>query len=243
MIIIPAIDLHQGQVVRLKKGKFDEVTVYSRFPADVAKAFADAGAKRIHVVDLDGSVAGKGMNVKAISSICSAVGVEVELGGGIRSLDDARRTFDLGIRYVILGTLVAKDPKTAEAIIGAFPGKVGIGIDALEGKVAVQGWKELTSQTAVDLARHYEQFNPSFIVYTDISRDGMLTGPNIEATAALAAEVRTPVVASGGVGSMDDIRALLKAGNLYGAIVGKAIYEGHVDVKMAVQLSLAARSS
>ena len=242
MIIIPAIDLHQGQVVRLKKGKFDEVTVYSRFPADVAKAFADAGAKRIHVVDLDGSVAGKGMNVQAISSICSAVGVEVELGGGIRSLDDARRAFDLGISYVILGTLVAKDPKTAEAIISACPGKVGIGIDALEGKVAVQGWKELTGQTAVALARYYEQFNPAFIVYTDISRDGMLTGPNIEATAALAAEVRTPVIASGGVGSMDDIRALLQAGGLHGAIVGKAIYEGHVDVKEAVQLSLSARS-
>ena len=202
MIIIPAIDLHQGQVVRLKKGNFDEVTVYSRFPADVAKSFADAGAKRIHVVDLDGSVEGKGMNVQAISSICSAVGVEVELGGGIRSLDDARRTFDLGISYVILGTVVAKDPQTAEAIISACPGKVGIGIDALEGKVAVQGWKELTSQRAVDLARHYEQFNPAFIVYTDISRDGMLTGPNIVATAALASEVRTPVVASGGVSSM-----------------------------------------
>ena len=243
MIIIPAIDLHQGQVVRLKKGKFDEVTVYSRFPADVAKAFADAGAKRIHVVDLDGSVAGKGMNVQAISSICSAVGVEVELGGGIRSLDDARRTFDLGISYVILGTVVAKDPKTAEGIISACPGKVGIGIDALEGKVAVQGWKELTSQTAVDLARHYESFNPAFIVYTDISRDGMLTGPNIAATVALAAGVRTPVVASGGVGSMNDISALLQAEGLYGAIVGKAIYEGRVDVRQAVQLSLAARSS
>jgi phosphoribosylformimino-5-aminoimidazole carboxamide ribotide isomerase len=242
MIIIPAIDLHQGQVVRLKKGNFDEVTVYSRIPADVAMSFAEAGAERIHVVDLDGSVAGKGMNVQAISSICSAVGVEVELGGGIRTVDDARRTFDLGISYVILGTVVAKDPKTAEAIISAFPGKVGIGIDALEGKVAVQGWKEITEQTAVDLARHYEQFNPAFIVYTDISRDGMLTGPNIDATAALASEVRTPVVASGGVGGMDDIRALLQAGGLYGAIVGKAIYEGCVDVKQAVQLSLASKS-
>jgi phosphoribosylformimino-5-aminoimidazole carboxamide ribotide isomerase len=243
MIIIPAIDLHQGQVVRLKKGKFDEMTVYSRAPVDVAKSFADAGAERIHVVDLDGSVAGKGMNVQAISSICSAVGLEVELGGGIRTLDDARRAFDLGVGYVILGTVVAKDPLTAEAIISACPGKVGIGIDALEGKVAVQGWKELTSQRAVDLARHYEQFNPAFIVYTDISRDGMLTGPNIDATAALAAEVRTPVVASGGVSSMDDIRALLQAEGLYGVIVGKAIYEGRVDVKEAVRLSLDARSS
>jgi phosphoribosylformimino-5-aminoimidazole carboxamide ribotide isomerase len=243
MIIIPAIDLHEGQVVRLKKGKFDEVTVYSQVPADVAKSFADAGAKRIHVVDLDGSVAGKGMNLQAIKSICSAVPVEVELGGGIRNLDDARRVFDLGVGYVILGTVVAKDPKTAEAIISACPGKVGIGIDALEGKVAVQGWKELTGQTVVDLARHYEEFNPAFIVYTDISRDGMLSGPNIVATVALAAEVKTPVVASGGVSSMDDIKALLQARGLYGAIVGKAIYEGRVDVKEAVRMSLDAQFS
>jgi phosphoribosylformimino-5-aminoimidazole carboxamide ribotide isomerase len=243
MIIIPAIDLHKGQVVRLKKGKFDEVSVYSRFPADVAKSFADAGAKRIHVVDLDGSVAGKGVNMHAISSICTAVGLEVELGGGIRTLSDARRAFDLGISYVILGTVVAKDPLTAEAIISACPGQVGIGIDALEGKVAVQGWKEITSQTAVDLARHYERFNPAFIVYTDISRDGMLTGPNIEATTALAAGIRTPVVASGGVSSMDDIRALLQVGGLCGVIVGKAIYEGRVDVKEAVRLSLEAQFS
>jgi phosphoribosylformimino-5-aminoimidazole carboxamide ribotide isomerase len=238
MIIIPAIDLHQGQVVRLKKGRFDEVTVYSSDPAGIAKSFADAGAKRIHVVDLDGSVAGKGMNVQAIKDICSAVDVEVELGGGIRTVDDAMSAFGLGVDYVILGTVIAKAPKTAEAILKRFYGKVGIGIDALGGKVAVQGWKELTEQRAVDVARHYEQFNPAFIVYTDISRDGMLMGPNIEATAALSAEVRTPVVASGGVGSMEDIKALLQVQGLFGVIVGKALYEGRVNVRDAVQLSL-----
>jgi len=237
MIIIPAIDLHKGQVVRLKKGRFEEVTVYSQDPSGIAKSFANAGAKRIHVVDLDGSVAGRGMNVQAIKAICSAVDVEVELGGGIRTIDDARRAFELGVSYVILGTVVAKDPETSEAILKAFPGRVGIGIDALGGKVAVKGWKEITEQRAVDLARHYEQCGPAFIVYTDISRDGMLTGPNIDATAALAAEVKTPVIASGGVSSMDDLKALLQVEVLYGAIVGKAIYEGRVDVHEAVRLS------
>jgi len=237
MIIIPAIDLHEGRVVRLKKGRFDEVTVYSSNPADMARSFQDAGAGRIHVVDLDGSVAGKGMNVQAIAAICSAVEVEVELGGGIRTAGDASRAFDLGVSSVILGTVTARDPDTAAAILEAFPGRVGIGIDALHGKVAVQGWKEVTEQTAFELAHFYERCNPAFIVYTDISRDGMLTGPNIEATAALTREVKTPVVASGGVSCMDDIRALLAVKGLFGAIVGKAVYEGRVDVREAVRLS------
>lgn len=237
MIIIPAIDLHQGQVVRLKKGLFEEVTVYSRDPGVVAKSFVDAGAKRIHVVDLDGSVAGRGMNLSAVSAICSAVDVEVELGGGIRSIEDAQRAFDLGITHVILGTIVVKDPESAGRILESFPGRVGIGIDALNGRVAVGGWKELTDSTAVALAKRFEPFNPAFIVYTDISRDGMLTGPNIDATAALAGGISTPVVASGGVSSMDDIRELLKVPGLFGAIVGKAIYEGRVDLKEAVRLA------
>lgn len=243
MIIIPAIDLHHGQVVRLKKGSFDEVRVYSTDPAGIARSFAEAGAGRIHVVDLDGSVEGRAINSEAIKVICAAVPVDVELGGGIRTLDDAKRAFDLGVGYVILGTVTAKDPRTAEEILQAFPGRAAIGIDALEGKVAVQGWKELTGKNAIDLAHHYEQFAPAFIVYTDISRDGMLTGPNVEATAELAREVKTPVVASGGVSGMDDIKALLKAGGLFGAIVGKAIYEGRVDVKEAVRLSQAGRFS
>ena len=236
MIIIPAIDLHHGQVVRLKKGRFDEVTVYGTDPAAVARSFQEAGAGRIHVVDLDGSVAGAGMNRKAIAEICAAVEVEVELGGGIRTLEDAAHAFDLGVSYAILGTVTARDPHMAEAILKAFPGRIAIGIDALDGTVAVEGWKELTSRTALELALHFERFNPAFIVFTDISRDGMLTGPNIEATSALAAAVKTPVVASGGVSGMDDIRALLAAGGLYGAIVGKAVYEGRVHVAEAVRL-------
>lgn len=237
MIIIPAIDLHQGQVVRLKRGRFEDVTVYGSNPADTARAFRDAGALRIHVVDLDGSVAGRGVNMNAIASICSAVDIEVELGGGIRTTGDASRAFDLGVTYVILGTVTARDPDAAADILEAFPNHVGIGIDAIDGRVAVQGWMEITEKTALELASHYEKFNPAFIVYTDISRDGMLTGPNVEATAALAQAVKTPVVASGGVSSMDDIRALLGVGNLFGAIVGKAVYEGRVDVMEAVRLS------
>jgi phosphoribosylformimino-5-aminoimidazole carboxamide ribotide isomerase len=237
VIVIPAIDLHQGKVVRLKKGLFEEVTVYSEDPAGTAKSFVEAGARRIHVVDLDGSVAGKGMNTKAIEAICSAADAEVELGGGIRSAGDARRAFDLGITHVILGTIVVKDPDSAQRIIEQYPGRVGIGIDALDGKLAVAGWKEITEKTALAVAQHFESSGPAFIVYTDISRDGMLTGPNIDATASLAREIRTPVIASGGVSGMDDIRALLKVPGLFGAIVGKAVYEGRVDLKEAISLT------
>jgi phosphoribosylformimino-5-aminoimidazole carboxamide ribotide isomerase len=237
VIIIPAIDLHKGQVVRLKKGLFEEVNVYSQDAGEVAKSFADAGARRIHVVDLDGSVAGKGMNIKAISAVCSSVDVEIELGGGIRSIEDAKRVFDLGVTYVILGTIIVKEPDTAQQIMEQYQGRVGIGIDALNGKVAVAGWKELTDKTAIALAQHFERFGPAFMVYTDISRDGMLTGPNVEATASLAREINTPVIASGGVSGMDDIRDLLKVPGLFGAIVGKAIYEGRVDLKEAVSLT------
>jgi phosphoribosylformimino-5-aminoimidazole carboxamide ribotide isomerase len=234
MIVIPAIDLHQGNVVRLKKGVFEDVTQYSTDPAEVARAFADAGAKRIHVVDLDGSVKGAGVNTSAIASICAACGIEVELGGGIRSLKDAGTVFDLGVTYAILGTVVVKDPNAAKEIIRAFPGKVAIGIDALKGKVAIRGWKEVTETTAVSLAKVYEEDHPAFIVYTDIDRDGMLTGPNIEETRAMAEQVSIPVVASGGVSSLEDLIALTEIPQLMGGITGKAIYEGKIDLKRAI---------
>jgi phosphoribosylformimino-5-aminoimidazole carboxamide ribotide isomerase len=237
VIVIPAIDLHQGKVVRLKKGVFEDVTIYSEDPCAVALSFAQAGARRIHVVDLDGSVAGKGMNVQAIRAICSSVDVPVELGGGIRSEEDAQRMFDLGVSFIILGTVTVKAPDTALRIIERFPGCVGIGIDALNGHVALEGWKEVSERTAIEVARYYEQAGPAFVVYTDISRDGMLTGPNIDATALLASEITTPVIASGGVSGIDDIRSLLKVKDLFGAIVGKAIYEGFVNVHDAVQLT------
>jgi phosphoribosylformimino-5-aminoimidazole carboxamide ribotide isomerase len=234
MIVIPAIDLHEGNVVRLKKGVFDDVTYYSKDPAEVALAFTDAGAKRIHVVDLDGSVKGKGVNTSAIASICASAGVEVELGGGIRSIDDAQRVFDLGVTYAILGTMVVKDPDAAKEIIARFPGKVAIGIDALKGRVAVHGWKEVTDQTALALAKDFEEVSPSFVVYTDIDRDGMLTGPNIDETRTMAEGVNIPVVASGGVSSTDDLIALSYIPKLMGAITGKALYEGKIDLKQAI---------
>ncbi len=236
MIVIPAIDLHEGNVVRLRKGAFDDVTRYSSVPADVAKEFRDAGAERIHVVDLDGSVRGEGVNMKAVESICRESNVEVELGGGIRNIEHAKAAFDLGVRYVILGTITATAPDEAKKIISAFPGRVGIGIDALKGLVAVRGWKEITHKTAVSLAREYEDAGPAFLVYTDIDRDGMLTGPNIEAVSEMVHGVKIPVVASGGVSSLEDIAGLREIEGLMGAITGKAIYEGRIDLRSAIEL-------
>ncbi|MRR14583.1 1-(5-phosphoribosyl)-5-[(5-phosphoribosylamino)methylideneamino]imidazole-4-carboxamide isomerase [archaeon] len=238
MIITPAIDLHEGNVLRLRKGAFDQVTFYSNIPADTAKAFRDAGAKRLHVVDLDGSLQGKGVNLKAIESICNAFGNEVELGGGIRMMEDAGRAFGMGVTYVILGTITATMPDAAKEIIMTFPGKVGIGIDALKGHVAVRGWKEVTQQTAVSLAREYEGVSPAFLIYTDIDRDGMLTGPNIEATSEMVRSVKIPIIASGGVSSMEDIRALRRIPGLMGMITGKAIYEGRIDLRLAIEESV-----
>lgn len=234
MIVIPAIDLHDGQVVRLKQGAFDNVTYYSTDPAEVARCFQEAGATRIHVVDLDGSLKGAGVNLQAIEAVCTAVEIEVDLGGGIRSIADARRAFDLGIDYVILGTVIVKDPEAAREIIAAFPGRAGIGIDALNGRVAVGGWKEVSDREAIALAREFEPMQPAFIVYTDISRDGMLTGPNLETTAAMVAAVRIPVIASGGVSCLEDLVALARIPGIFGAITGKAVYEGRLDVKTAI---------
>jgi phosphoribosylformimino-5-aminoimidazole carboxamide ribotide isomerase len=235
VIVIPAIDLHKGQVVRLRQGAFDSVTWYNKDPRAVALSFQKAGVKRIHVVDLDGSLKGKGVNLTAIESICRTVDVEIELGGGIRSSKDAQRAFDLGVDYVILGTIVVSDPEKAREIIACYPGKAGIGIDALNGRVAVGGWKEISEKSAFDLARELEGLNPAFIVYTDISRDGMLSGANIAATAALVRAVSIPVIASGGVASLDDLFALAAIPGLFGAITGKAVYEGRIDIKTAVQ--------
>ncbi len=235
MIVIPAIDLHEGRVVRLKQGAFDQVTPYSDDPAEVARSFEAAGAKRIHLVDLDGSVRGRSMNTDAIRAICEAVNVEIDLGGGIRSAEDAQALFDLGVDYAILGTMVVKQPEESMAILKKFPGKVGLGVDALNGKVAIHGWKEVTAEDAWDLVKRYESFEPAFVVYTDISRDGMLTGPNIETTAELANLVRTPVIASGGVSSLEDLEQLKRVGNIWGAITGKAVYEGKLDLVESIK--------
>lgn len=234
MIVIPAIDLHKGRVVRLRRGDFNDVSVYSDDPAGVAMSFEEAGAGRIHVVDLDATLTGRIVNLDAIRAIRSAAGIEVELGGGIRGRDDALRAFDLGVDYVILGTVTTEDPEAALGLMETFPGRIAVGIDALGGRVAVKGWQELTEKTALEVARYYEPHGPAFIVYTDIFKDGMLTGPNIEAAASLARTLSTPVIASGGVGSIEDIRSLAATGVIHGVITGRAIYEGRLDVRQAV---------
>jgi phosphoribosylformimino-5-aminoimidazole carboxamide ribotide isomerase len=235
MIIIPAIDLHHGKVVRLKKGDFNAITIYSDSVASIAGSFEEAGAKRIHVVDLDGSLEGRRINADSIKAICDAVKVEVELGGGIRTLADADEAFGLGVSYIILGTVIIRDPDAAKKILNAFPGKAALGIDARDGKVATSGWTETSTRDALEVAREFEQLNPAFIVYTDISRDGMLTGPNIEATKMLATSVKTPVVASGGISGMEDLIELNKIKGLFGAITGKALYEGRLDLRQAIK--------
>lgn len=234
MIVIPAIDLKGGQVVRLKQGAFDQVTEYSQDPASMARSFEASKAKRIHVVDLDGSVEGRSMNFAAIKAICSSVAVPVEVGGGIRSLADAQALFDIGVRYVILGTMVVTQPEAAAAIIAAFPGQVGLGVDALNGMAAIHGWKEVTDRPAVELIKSYEQFKPAFVVYTDISRDGMLGGPNFDAITYLVGCTTIPVVASGGVASLGDLIELQRIPGLLGAITGKALYEGRIELKQAI---------
>jgi phosphoribosylformimino-5-aminoimidazole carboxamide ribotide isomerase len=235
MIVIPSIDLHHGKVVRLKKGDFNAVTVDSDSVALIARSFEEAGAKRIHVVDLDGSLEGRRINADSIKAICDAVKVEVELGGGIRTLADADEAFGLGVSYVILGTVIIRDPDAAIKILNAFQGKSALGIDARDGKVATSGWTETSTRDAFEVAGEFEHMNPAFIVYTDISRDGMLTGPNIEATEKLASSVKTPIVASGGVSSLDDLIELSKIKGLFGAITGKAIYEGRLDLRQAIK--------
>ncbi len=206
-----AMDLMGGKCVRLQKGDFSKVTVYSEDPVAKITEMMRSGARDFHVIDLDGARTGKRVHHEIMRKIRSRIEGYMEVGGGIRDVGDITYYNESRMDGIIVGTRALEDP-------------------------AVQGWKEITEKTAFDLARHYEQFGPAFIVYTDISRDGMLTGPNIDATAALAGVVKTPVVASGGVSGMDDIRALLAVGGLYGAIVGKAIYEGRVDVAEAVRL-------
>ena len=237
MLIIPAIDLKDGQCVRLKQGLMEQATVFSEDPGAMARHWVDQGARRLHLVDLNGAFAGKPKNESAIKAILDAVGDEipVQLGGGIRDLDTIERCLDDGISYVIIGTAAVKNPGFLHDACGAFPGHIIVGLDAKDGKVAVDGWSKLTGHDVVDLARKFEDYGVESVIYTDIGRDGMLSGVNIEATVRLARALRIPVIASGGITDLRDIDALcaVEDEGIMGAITGRAIYEGTLDFAAA----------
>src|SRR5512132_3826732 len=236
MLVIPAIDLMDGAAVRLEKGDFATKTVYARRPAEKAAEFARAGAKLVHVVDLDGAKAGWPVNVDAVRAICEVPGIEVELGGGLRSLVDIEKVLALGVEYVVLGTAAVERLGLVEEACRRFPGRVRTGIDARNGEVKVAGWLEGTGRTAVEVARRVKAAGVSLVEYTDVGRDGMFTGVDAEGAARLQAEAGIPVVASGGVASLADVEACRKAG-VAGVIVGKAIYEKRIDLAEAIRLA------
>jgi phosphoribosylformimino-5-aminoimidazole carboxamide ribotide isomerase len=241
MLIIPAIDLKNGQCVRLKQGLMDQATVFSEKPADMAAHWLAQGARRLHLVDLDGAFAGKPKNAGAIRAILDTVGdrIPVQLGGGIRDLDTIERCLDDGITYVIIGTAAVKNPGFLRDACVAFPGHIIVGLDAKDGKVATDGWSKLTGHEVVDLARKYEDYGVEAIIYTDIGRDGMLSGVNVEATVRLAQALSIPVIASGGLSSLDDVRALCAVAGegIVGTIAGRAIYDGSLDFKTAQEVA------
>ncbi|MBI4756488.1 MAG: 1-(5-phosphoribosyl)-5-[(5-phosphoribosylamino)methylideneamino]imidazole-4-carboxamide isomerase [Betaproteobacteria bacterium] len=237
MLIIPAIDLKDGRCVRLKQGDMNSATVFSEDPAAMARHWLDQGARRLHLVDLNGAVAGKPKNEPAIKAIVEELGdnIPVQLGGGIRDLDTIERYLDDGIGYVIIGTAAVKNPGFLHDACGAFPGHIIVALDARNGKVAVEGWSKMTGHDVVDLARKFEDYGVEAVIYTDIGRDGMMSGPNVEATVKLARALHIPVIASGGISGIEDIRALcaVEDEGIMGAITGRAIYEGKLDFRSA----------
>ena len=238
MIFFPAIDLKDGQCVRLFQGDMDQVTVIGDDPAGQAKGFADAGAKWLHVVDLNGAFSGRPVNEDAVSGILDRIDIPVQLGGGIRDMQTIDFWLDRGVRRVILGTVAVRDPDLVKQACKRHPDRVVVGIDARDGMVAVEGWTELSEITGLELAKEFEDCGVAAIIYTDIARDGAMDGPNIEATVGLANAVSVPVIASGGVSSLEDLEALKAAGTglLEGVISGRALYDGRIDLAAAVEL-------
>ena len=237
MLLIPAIDLKEGHCVRLEQGDMNKATTFSEDPGAMAKRWVDLGARRLHLVDLDGAFAGKPKNESAIKAILNAVGDEipVQLGGGIRDLETIERLLDDGLTYVIIGTAAVKNPGFLQEACAVFPGHIIVGLDAKEGKVATDGWSKLTGHEVTDLAKKYEDYGVESIIYTDIGRDGMLKGINMEATIKLAQAVNIPIIASGGLTNMKDVDALCAAESegVVGVIAGRAIYTGDLDLAKA----------
>ncbi len=234
MILYPAIDLKDGQCVRLLKGEMDAATVFNDDPGAQAKAFEDAGAEWLHLVDLNGAFAGKPVNGAAVERILSVTTLPAQLGGGIRSMAQIEAWLDRGLARVILGTVAVEEPELVRTAAKAFPGQVAVGLDARNGFVATRGWAENTDMKVTDLAKAFEDAGIAAIIYTDIDRDGAMGGPNVAATEALARAVSVPVIASGGVSHMDDLIALRDTGVIAGAISGRALYDGAIDLGEAL---------
>ena len=241
MLIIPAIDLKDGQCVRLKQGDMAETTVFSEDPAAMARHWLDQGAQRLHLVDLNGAFDGRPRNEEAIKAVVAEVGedIPVQLGGGIRELDTIERYLDDGVSYIVVGTAAVRTPGFLHDACYAFPGHVIVGLDARDGKVAVDGWSKMTGHDVIDLAQKFQDYGVEAIIYTDIGRDGMMTGVNVEATVELAQALKVPVIASGGISSIEDIEKLcaVEDEGIAGAITGRAIYEGTLDFSAAQQLA------
>ncbi len=236
MLLIPAIDLKEGQCVRLRQGKMEDDTVFSDDPVAMAGKWVEAGARRLHIVDLDGAFAGKPKNAEVIHAIAEAhPDLRIQIGGGIRDEDTIAGYLDAGVSYVIIGTKAVQEPHFINEVCAEFPNRIIVGLDAKDGKVAVDGWSKLSKHDVIDMAQRFEQDGVEAIVYTDISRDGMMQGVNIESTVKLAQAVHIPVIASGGITNMDDIKALaaVEDEGIMGAITGRAIYEGAIDLAEA----------
>lgn len=239
MILFPAIDLKDGQCVRLLHGRMDQATVFGNEPAAQAKIFETQGFQWLHVVDLNGAFEGKSVNSEAVTSILKSVNIPVELGGGIRNMSHIEQWLDAGVARVIIGTQALRDPQFVKDACKAFPGKVAVGIDAKGGMVAVEGWAEVSDMRAPDLAKQFEDAGVCAIIYTDIGRDGAMKGPNIPETVALAESISTPVILSGGVSSIDDLAAIKQVAHsgIEGAIIGRAMYDGAIDPAQALRLA------
>ncbi len=242
LTLYPAIDLKDGQCVRLRRGDMDDATIYSDHPGAQARVWQDAGFRWLHVVDLNGAFAGQPVNAGAVRAILANVSIPVQLGGGIRDLGGIERWLVAGVRRVILGSAAAKNPELVREACRSWPGRIAVGIDARDGFVATEGWAETSSMKALDLALRFEDAGAAAIIYTDIARDGMLGGLNLEQTLDLAAQISTPVIASGGVGGLDDLAALkrqaggARRGLIDGVIVGRALYDGRIDPVAALDL-------